>query len=185
MFAQVVDKFNDLKKANGGQNPLQTPDQEAFSYSMELMVRTRPFRVPRPPRRPRRLDAPHWRHKLHALRLGCYKVVMWDTSGLEQGTSFEFLVSFLILLNITLMSLYYWRRLEPGMALQVGGDAVEAWQCTPYYQSLEQANDVFTFLFTLELMLKVAAWGLGQYLADAWNKLDCVLVSQSFFSLWD
>ncbi len=40
-------------------------------------------------------------------------------------------------------------------------------------------NDVFTFIFLAEMLLKFAAWGLRQYFSDYWNQLDFVLVVSS------
>ena len=40
-------------------------------------------------------------------------------------------------------------------------------------------NNIFTFVFLAEMLLKFAAWGLKQYFADYWNQLDFVLVVSS------
>ncbi|KNC50163.1 voltage-dependent T-type calcium channel subunit alpha-1I [Thecamonas trahens ATCC 50062] len=45
------------------------------------------------------------------------------------------------------------------------------------------ANVVFVILFTLELVLKVAAWGPTYYLGDGWNRFDAAVVALSLLGL--
>ena len=51
---------------------------------------------------------------------------------------------------------------------------------TPFNKTLESIGEVFTILFTLEMILKILAQGLiihrNAYLRDAWNWLDFVVV---------
>jgi hypothetical protein len=44
-------------------------------------------------------------------------------------------------------------------------------------------NNIFTGIFLVEMVLKWAAWGLGQYFADYWNQLDFILVISSVLGL--
>mmetsp|Transcript_2583 Transcript_2583/g.3505 ORF Transcript_2583/g.3505 Transcript_2583/m.3505 type:complete len:1818 (-) Transcript_2583:287-5740(-) len=177
----VVDKFNELKESNGGANPLQTEEQGQYTESMALMSRMRPFRVPLPPRKPRKKDqCPHvLTDAIYSMRTFCYKIVMFDTSGKAMGTTFDMLVSFLVMLNILVMGMYYWRRLPEGAAYRVDGDEVIDYENTGYYRGLELLNNIFTFIFLIEMCLKLAAWGMKQYLQDMWNQLDFILVISS------
>ena len=114
----VVDKFNDLKKENGGASPLQTPEQAAYSESMALMARLRPFRMPLAPTKPRK-QANAVEKVLYAARTGCYKIVMWDTSGKGMGTTFDMFISLMVLCNIIIMGLYQWKRLADGQIFKI------------------------------------------------------------------
>ncbi len=39
---------------------------------------------------------------------------MWDTSGRNMGTTFDTVISLVVMLNIVVMGMYYWRRLPNG-----------------------------------------------------------------------
>jgi len=180
----VVDKFNELKEANGGKNPLQTEEQAQYTESMALMARMRPFKVPMPPRKLSKAEiaAGGAKASFHKFRMKCYAIVMWDTSGKGQGQTFDMIISGMVMLNCLVMGCSYWRRLPDGAAFKIageGGQDILDYQDTGYYQSLEWINNIFTFFFLLEMCLKVTAWGIAQYLQDMWNQLDFVLVVSS------
>ena len=50
-------------------------------------------------------------------------------------------------------------------------------------RALNIANIAFTFIFTLECVLKMFAQGFGQYISSAWNQLDLIIVCTSLLSL--
>mmetsp|Transcript_2584 Transcript_2584/g.3507 ORF Transcript_2584/g.3507 Transcript_2584/m.3507 type:complete len:1836 (-) Transcript_2584:287-5794(-) len=177
----VVDKFNELKEANGGKNPLQTEEQAQYSESMELMARMRPFKRPLPPKKPSKKHDHCYSigSHIYTFRMKCYDIVMWDTSGKQMGGSFDICVSGLVMMNILVMGMYYWRRLPEGAAYRVDGDEVIDYENTGYYRGLELLNNIFTFIFLIEMCLKLAAWGMKQYLQDMWNQLDFILVISS------
>ena len=58
---------------------------------------------------------------------------------------------------------------------------------TEYNQQLEQIGKVFSFIFALELVLKVIAFGFikhpKSYLRDTWNWLDFVVVVTGLIEL--
>jgi hypothetical protein len=176
----VVDKFNELKEANGGKSPLQTEEQAQYTESMQLMARMRPFKVPLPPRKPlKKATMKAVQDKLYTWRLMAYKIVMWDTSGKNMGTTFDMCISLCVMLNIVVMGLYYWTRLPDGAAYLAGGVEIAAFESTPYYNVLEFINNLFTLIFFIEMCLKLLAWGMKQYITDMWNQLDFVLVVSS------
>ena len=86
-------------------------------------------------------------------------------SSAEGGGSAS--ISLVVLLNIVVMGMYYWRRLPDGHVMELesacagsGRDcALAEHQETPYYKGLEVLNTAFTFVFAAEMLLKFAAWG--------------------------
>lgn len=48
---------------------------------------------------------------------------------------------------------------------------------------MTELNDICTYLFVADLMLKFAGLGSRQYLADNWNKFDCVIIIISILPL--
>jgi len=176
----VVDKFNELKEANGGKSPLQTDEQAQYTDSMQLMARMRPFKVPLPPRKPlKKATVKALQDKIYCARMQAYKIVMWDTSGKNMGTTFDMIISLCVMLNIVVMGLYYWKRLPEGAAYLAGGERIQEYQATSYYNALELVNNLFTLIFFIEMCLKLSAWGFKQYITDMWNQLDFILVVSS------
>lgn len=51
--------------------------------------------------------------------------------------------------------------------------------CFRLEEGLHQANFVFTFLFTAEMVLKMAGLGPWRYLTDAWSLFDAAVVAFS------
>merc|ERR1719421_2266139 len=98
------------------------------------------------------------------------------------GTSFDMLISFLIFANVVAMGLSFWRRIPMNEVYYAKGKRSEElldYQYTTYEQSLTILNDIFTFIFFLEMLLKLGAWGIRQSLQDYWNYLDAVLAITS------
>eukprot|EP00803_Ostreobium_quekettii_P001451 evm.model.scf_161.6 EVM.evm.TU.scf_161.6 scf_161:59336-65983(+) len=80
------------------------------------------------------------------------------------GRYFEMAALSLILLNLVVL-------------------ATDGYYTSPAHgRFLDSANTVFTALFAVEAALKVYAWGPLNYLADAWNAFDAVLVVFSILS---
>jgi hypothetical protein len=79
-----------------------------------------------------------------------------DSAALERDgiPLFELAVQLCIVCNAFLLaSIYY------GMS-------------SSYANAVEVCNQIFTWLFVLEFMLKVIAWGVRQYFVDSWNQFD-------------
>ncbi|KAK3262426.1 hypothetical protein CYMTET_28720 [Cymbomonas tetramitiformis] len=92
----------------------------------------------------------------HTIRRELYLLV--NTVGFEWG------IQFMILLNCTGMTLTYY------------GESEE------YARLLEQVGSVFTYVFLLEMMLKMAALR-NDYFKDSWNCFDCAIVTTSCLEL--
>ena len=121
----VVDKFNELKEANGGGALLKTEEQQQYCESIRLMARMRPFRVHLPPVRPDEHEGCRaWGLCVYHGRMACYRTVMWDTSGRGMGTTFDTLISLIVMLNILVMGMYYWKRLDAGVVMQLEANCV-------------------------------------------------------------
>lgn len=62
--------------------------------------------------------------------------------------------------------------------------------CIDYYdkpdslrQILDIANLTFVIIFTVEMVLKITAYGFRYYWHVNWNKFDCIIVVMSLFAL--
>ncbi len=50
-------------------------------------------------------------------------------------------------------------------------------------QALEIINYIFTGIFLIEALLKLAAWGLKQYFLDEWNIFDFLIALGSLIGV--
>merc|ERR1712167_106064 len=102
-------------------------------------------------------------------------------------TTFDMFISLMVLCNIIIMGLYQWKRLADGQIFKIEANdpngLISDYQETDLYKGLEMLNNIFTGIFLVEMVLKWAAWGLGQYFADYWNQLDFILVISSVLGL--
>merc|ERR1719261_1356357 len=89
----VVDKFNDLKAGHNGVNPLLTPEQQEYTAAMANMIKIRPIVKPMPPRR----QNPWGGKAVWNFRMKLYNFTMWDLQGRNMGTTFDMMISILIL----------------------------------------------------------------------------------------
>jgi len=112
-----------------------------------------------------------------------YQGIMYDSAwmrgeGPSRGKSFEVVVLILIALNVLVMALAIWCPPDSPELKFVGVDSSDAQdlQETAYNDSLEMINTVFTFLFLMEALLKLLAFGPSQYWQDKWNRFDVVVV---------
>lgn len=160
----VVDKFNQLKASNGGMSPLQTAEQAQYAESMAIMSRFRPFKVQVAPHRPRIFVGieSHVARLWWKFRMICYRVVMWDVSGKGLGTTFDSIISALVMTNIIIMGVAFWTRIPDGAAYAVNSIQIMKFENTNYAVNLSIANDVFTLIFLLEMIVKFCAWGFKQ-----------------------
>jgi hypothetical protein len=174
----VVDKFNELKADANGINPLLTPEQQEYTAAMSNMIKTRPIVKPMPPRR-----VNPWGGKgVWSFRMKLYNMTMWDVTGRNMGTSFDMMISALIFGNVVCMGLSFWKRIPMNEVYYATGsrtDKLLEMQYTPYEQMLTVINDIFTWLFFFEMLLKMGAWGIRQYAQDYWNYLDAILAIAS------
>ncbi|ESO91449.1 hypothetical protein LOTGIDRAFT_51275, partial [Lottia gigantea] len=56
-------------------------------------------------------------------------------------------------------------------------------QSIPYSKSLDYLNMIFTGVFTVEFLLKLAAFRFKNYFGDAWNVFDFIIVLGSFIDI--
>lgn len=101
-------------------------------------------------------------HKLHGATEGWRR----PFSKIVLDSRFEWVILGAILLNVIFMTLEY------------TGD----YMC-PMNEDVESvstyANEVFTFLFLGEALLKLAAFGVSKYLSENWNRFDGFIVTVS------
>ena len=88
--------------------------------------------------------------------------------SLVERKAFDFFILFFIMVNSVLLACYQYRA--------SGNEAA-----TTFNRVVDDIIDpIFTLLFTLELLLKIVAWGAlldrKSYLRDPWNWLDAVVV---------
>ena len=134
------------------------------------MIRTRPGYRQVPPE----LD-----DFMGAQRRVAYKVVMFDLGGKGRGTTFELIISLLVLANTVVMALYYFESPEDDEYILYGSDDYLDLQKTEWRANLDRINDIFTAIFVLEMLLKLTAFGFRNYWRDSWNKFDVVVVFAS------
>jgi hypothetical protein len=181
----VCDKFGDLKekaqeaKAEGrvgsGASPLQTERQAKFFENVRGMLRNAPARHPIPPKRS------SW----HAcVSVPAFKIVSWDSSGKGSGKTFDSWVAILILVNVLVMALTVWKEPAKDTFYLVGGTAGEDYQKDDWYELLAYINDIFTFVFVGEMLLKHLGLGTKQYWENGWNQMDGVIVILSVVAFW-
>jgi len=97
----------------------------------------------------------------------CCKCIQKPAIKLTKWKPFNTSILILILLNCLSLSLY-----EPDKAEDEGRNVI-----------LNYLDKVFTVLFTIEMLVKWVARGLGPYFQDGWNNLDflCVVVGLMTF----
>lgn len=61
----------------------------------------------------------------------------------------------------------YWTRLPHGAAYPVGGPDIDKFETNAYNTNLNIANNVFTWIFFAEMVLKLSAWGYKQCVFSA------------------
>ena len=96
-------------------------------------------------------------------------------------TYFELCVQFLIVLNVALMLLYFCEA-QPGPL----GPGVGNGQCVvpKWNENLQRySNFVFTFLYLMEAVLKITAYGRAYFWLTAWNNFDFTLVVTSLMDV--
>lgn len=173
----VVDKFNELKADSNGVNPLLTPEQQEYTAAMSNMIKTRPITKPMPPRR----QKPWGGKGVYQFRMKLYNLTMWDLQGRNMGTTFDMMISMLIMINVLFMGLSMWKRVPVNTIYYATGDNTDLidYQYNDYEKMLSFVNDIFTWLFFGEMVLKLTAWGWKQYSQDYWNYLDGILAITS------
>jgi voltage-dependent calcium channel L type alpha-1D len=104
------------------------------------------------------------------------------------GSYFELMIMAVVSVNTLAMLCYSWKFpgnntfYEMGLSGDKGlPETVTALQSTPKNDALDIVNNIFTFIFNIELVLKLLAWGFTQYFSDRWNKLDAFVVATSDF----
>jgi len=162
---------------------LVTPSQKAFMNSVGLLFSRKPITRP---------IAPDPDSSLYSLRRQSYNLVMWgpikNGRRVLDGSYFEINIMAIVCLNTLAMLCYTWNFPDDHTFYEIGvsgdkglPDTVTKLQSTPKNNALDFVNNFFTFIFNLELILKLLAWGLSQYFADRWNKLDAFVVGISDF----
>ena len=167
----VVDQFTQAK-AETGHSLVLTEDQESFVDGLRMMVRQKPYPKSRMPK-----GTGAWTR----FRQYCFKICMWDrTSPHYTGATFDFCVSGLIVINVIIMSMYIWE--PPSTVVDIDSDAADDAQKSTYNDVLEILNYVFTWVFFVEMVIKLFALGCYDYWKDHWNKLDGIVVLLSVAS---
>ena len=87
-----------------------------------------------------------------------FRKTMHDIMMIEAPVSFDAFIMGCICLNSLVMAIEF-----HGMS-------------DGYRATLTGINYLFAFIFTVEMIIKVAAMGVKRYLADAWNRFDCLIV---------
>ena len=93
------------------------------------------------------------------LRLSALRLIQWPL--------FDFFILFVIISSCVVMA-----TLSPARKAEIEGTPTAA-----MYAALE---DVFTYIFTAEVMTKLLALGMGRYFADGWNIFDFLVVSTAW-----
>ena len=106
-----------------------------------------------------------------------WKVVSFDLDGKSRGTTFELIVSALVVANTVVMCLGGHVLPAKGEWIKVSDThAMRALQNTAWRRNLDLVNDGFSAIFLLELIVKVVAFGVRNWWRDGWNKFDAVVV---------
>jgi len=167
----VVDNFTQAKADDEETDDL-SQEQLDFMDSLEMILQEKPY--PKP-------SMPEGTDTVASIRRTCFKICMWDRfSPYYTGTSFDILISSLIVLNIIVMSMYVWE--PPGTLLPYDSDIATDSQESSYNDALEIANYAFTWIFFVEMVIKLIGLGTYQYIRDDWNKLDAFVVIISVVS---
>ncbi|XP_021105659.1 voltage-dependent L-type calcium channel subunit alpha-1F isoform X2 [Heterocephalus glaber] len=87
---------------------------------------------------------------------------VWATVN---SAAFEYLMSLLILLNTVALAMQHYE------------------QTAPFNYAMDILNMIFTGLFTIEMVLKIIAFKLKHYFADAWNTFDALIVVGSIVDI--
>ena len=163
---------------------LMTPGQKAFVESCSLIFSRKPITRPTPP---------HPDVAFFSYRRWCYNLVMWGPvkNGRKtlDGSYAEMFIMAVVLCNTIAMLCYSWEYPDNDTFMVVAGGslppAVEHLQNTTANVFLDAVNNTFTFIFNVEMGLKLVAWGYKQYWSDTWNRLDgfIVVVSDAVFFL--
>jgi len=167
----VVDNFTQAKADDEETDDL-SQEQLDFMDSLEMILQEKPY--PKP-------SMPVGNDTVASIRRTCFKICMWDRfSPYYTGTSFDIVISSLIVLNIIVMSMYVWK--PPGTLLPYDSDSATDSQNSSYNDALEIANYAFTWIFFVEMVIKLIGLGFYQYIRDDWNKLDAFVVIISVIS---
>jgi len=67
-------------------------------------------------------------------------------------------------------------------AIALGVDA-NFGESNPWHRYIEQLDDIFLAIFTLELVLEFLAQGVRRYVNDGWNLFDCIVVGISYIAM--
>merc|ERR1712086_1002657 len=83
--------------------------------------------------------------------------------------------------NVIVMSMYVWE--APASIIVVGSNLADVAQDSSYNDVLELVNHIFTWIFFVEMVIKLIGLGVYQYARDHWNKLDAFVVQQALGSI--
>ena len=119
----------------------------------------------------------------HRLRLGCYKLCnasLDSKHNKDDGSAFELALGVAIIVNVATMGARTFTAADEYILVEDAA-AIEAHEAesNPF---LVQANIFFVFLFFLEMILKLLAYGFRQYWRSWWNRFDASLVFLSVLS---
>jgi len=167
----VVDNFTQAKADDEDTDDL-SQEQLDFMDSLEMILNEKPYP---------KAGMPQGTNCISGIRRVCFKICMWDRfTPYYTGTSFDIVISTLILLNVIVMSMYVWE--APSNIIVVDSDLADEAQDSSYNDVLELVNHCFTWIFFVEMVIKLIGLGVYQYARDHWNKLDAFVVIVSVIS---
>ena len=95
--------------------------------------------------------------KANGLRRGCLNLIAWG--------GFDGFILLIIVLNSIMM---------------MTDSPMDTDRTTPKALLIAKLEIIFNTIFTIELVIKVTALGLGTYMSDAWNLLDLTVVATAW-----
>jgi hypothetical protein len=167
LFVCGVVAVNEQLHSNSSVDPDIPLGQRELIDVVTLMYRTRPGFQQIPP------DP----EEAGALKMFCWNVVAFDLNGKGRGTTFELIVSLLVVLNTVVLSCGYFQSPAEGEWIRLSDqDALDELQDTAWRRGLKTVNDMFSVIFLIEVLVKLVAFGLVNYWRDNWNRFDFFVV---------
>ena len=150
----VLENFNAIRDAESGSG-LMSDDQKEWTKTLQSVLTVRAEKAIKPPG-----GKKAWARFRRAL----FMIVQGDKDNKDIPVAFEKFIISLVLLNVLSMAL--------------------TWYGQPAYMDdfADFADIFFTAAFTIEMVMKITALGLRQYLLSGWNIFDGTLVSGSLIA---
>jgi len=112
-----------------------------------------------------------------ALKSFCWNVVSFNLNGKGRGTTFELVVSLLVVVNTVVLGCGYFQSPAEGEWIRLSDrDTLDDLQDTTWRRGLKTVNDMFSVIFLIEVLIKLIAFGVVNYWRDNWNRFDFFVV---------